>query len=423
MKNDDAGLNWRASAVYAMLPRFDPSGSAGYVAKAGAALVRAKALAKPSDPRYTEIQISAAMAATAHQKPDEAEAILRALFAAQPKNPMAQLQLSGFLGRIRGKRDEAIAILAAPFSGPGEVGALGLRTHSQEEERVYQLTRLQIESYEATSDPAAKQPLLSQIDANYKSLSDLIGQRDSDALLHLKAKIQEIRGDLVGAMATYQRALTVMEHADASDVDLMYQAALLDVKESQSGEAEKLFIRVAAIEPGFAPAQIALADQYLRENSPEKAQKYVDSVEKLNPGSTVAEQLRIRQLVEQKQLDRARDVYSRLPEADPVQQLDKAKSALLVGEPAEASRLAEPLHKQAPDDSTVTATLIQAYLANNQKDQAEAIVNQGIAKNPKDVWLLILRQQLDRPDRSARRCAGPAASGRDRRFHPRINRI
>ena len=116
------------------------------------------------------------------------------------------------------RREEAIAILTAPITGSGEVGAVALRMRGQEQQRIYQLARLQIELCAATTDPAAKQKLLAQIDSNYKSLADLIGQRDSHPLLHLKAEIQQLKGDPVAAVATYHQALTVMEHADAPDV-------------------------------------------------------------------------------------------------------------------------------------------------------------------------------------------------------------
>ncbi len=397
LKGDEAAMNWRASTLYAALPRFDPAAAAAYQAKADATIARAKSLANPSDARYADIQIAAALAAVAHHRLDDAEAILRDLFALQPKNPFAQLQLGGFLGRIRGKRDEAIAVLSTPMNGDGEVGAPALRTHGQQQQRLYELARLQIDAYAALTDPAAEKQLLSKIEANYQALADLVGQHDSDPLLHLKAEIQQLKGDDIGAMATYRLALGVMEHADAPDIDLMYRAGLLDLKEGQSGEAEKLFARVVEADPGFVPPQLALADQYLNENSPEKAQKYIDSAAKLDPDSATIIQLRIRQLLEQRQTDAARAAYATLPEADSAQQLAKAKYALLVANPADASRLLEPLYKQSPDDLTIADALVQADIANGQRDQARAVVEQGLRKNPKNISLLILRQQLDSP--------------------------
>ena len=394
LKGDSAELNWRASGLYAQLPRFDPAGATVYQDKAAAALSQARSLVKPTDVRYADIQVFAAVSATAHQKLDDAETILRDLYTAQPTSAVAELQLAGFLGRMRGKRIEAMAVLARPITGAELVGAGALRTRQQEEERIYQLARLQIDGYPITSDPAARQQLVAQIDANYKALADLIGTRDSSALLHLKAEIELIKGDPISAMATYRRALTVMEHADVADADLMYRAALLEAKEGQSGEAEKLFIRVAELNPGFMGPQVALADQLLKENSPEKAQKYIDSAEKLDPNSPVVTQLRVRQLVQQRQLDAARAEYAKLPEADTVQQMEKAKSAMLLANPADAQRLLEPLQKKSPEDATITSSLVQAYIAGGQADQARALVDQGLARNPKEVWLLILRQQL-----------------------------
>ena len=174
----------------------------------------------------------------------------------------------------------------------------------------------------------------------------------------------------------------------------MYHAGMLAALEGQSGEAEKLFLRVVSINPTFVAPYLALANQYLEENTPDKAQTYIDMAEKVDPTLGLVWRLRVRQLVEQQQLDAARAAYAKLPEEDATQQLDKAQSALLVGDAADAIRLLAPLQKQSPDNPTITTALIKAYVAGDQKDQANAIVDQGLAKKPDAVWLLLLRQQL-----------------------------
>ena len=125
-KGDDAVLEWCAANLYAQLPVFDPTGTPGYQAKADAALARARQLATPAEPHYADIQVAAATAAVRHQKADEAEAILRALYAAQPKNPIAQLRLGDYLGLLPGKREEGIAVLTPPITGNDEIGARGI---------------------------------------------------------------------------------------------------------------------------------------------------------------------------------------------------------------------------------------------------------------------------------------------------------
>jgi len=393
-KGDDPALNWRAANLFAQLPAFDPAGTAAYQAKAGAALDRARTLVTPSDPHYAEIQVAAAMAVLKHHQPDQAEAILRALFAAQPQNPLAELRLGDYLGLLPGKRVEAITVLTPPITGGDEVGARALPARTQEEERLYLLANLRLESYQALKDDAARQQLLNQVDDNYASLAKLVGNRESYALLHLKAEIQQVKGSSIDAMGTYHQALAAMERANAADFELMYHAGLLDALEGQSGEAEKLFLRVAAVNPTFVPPQLALADQYLEENSPEKAQSWIDSAQKLDPKLALVTQLRVRQLVEQQQLDAAKAAYATLPEADASQQLEKARCALLVGDTAGATRLLEPLQKQSPDNPTIGTMLVKAYVAGDQKDRASAMIEAGLAKKPDAVWLLILRQHL-----------------------------
>jgi tetratricopeptide (TPR) repeat protein len=415
-KGDDAALNWRAANLYSQLPAFDPSGAATYQAKADAAMDRAKTLVKPADPHYADIQVAAATAAVKNQKPDEAQAILRALFETEPKNPVAQLRLGDFLGLLPGKRDEAIAILTPPITGNDEIGAPALLARPQEEDRLYLLARLRLESYPTIKDDTARKHLLDQIDDNYNSLAALIGNRESYALLYLKAQIQQIKGSAVDAMATYHQALAVMEHADHPDPDLMYHAGMLAALEGQTGESEKLFVRVVALNPTFVAPQLALADQYLEENSPDKAQAYIDSAQKLDPSLGLVWQLRVRQLVEQRQLDAARTAYTKLPEKDSSQQLEKARCALLVGETADAIRLLEPLQKQSPDNPTIATALVKAYVAGDQKDRASAIVDQGLAAKPNAVWLLLLRQQLQNPTGTSTDLLDPKLLGATNEF-------
>jgi tetratricopeptide (TPR) repeat protein len=393
-KGDNAALNWRAANLYRQLPAYDPAGKDTYVAKADTALDRARILVSAADPHYADIQVAAATAAVKHQKPDEAQSILRGLYAAQPKNPIAELRLGDFLGLLPGKRDEAIAVLTPPITGKDQVGAQALLARPQEEERLYLLAGLRLESYAEVKDAAEKKLLLNQIDENFNALAALVGNRQSYALLHLKAQIQQIKGDPVDAMATYRQAMTVMESTNAEDPELLYHAGLLDALEGQGGEAEKLFLRVVALNPTFVPPQLALADEYLEENSPEKALTYIDSAQKLRPTLPLVLELRVRQLVEQQQMDAAKAVCALLPEADASQQAEKAKSSLLAGDFADAIRLLEPLQKQSPDNATIGTLLVKAYVGADQKDRATAMVEQALAGKPDAVWLLILRQQL-----------------------------
>jgi tetratricopeptide (TPR) repeat protein len=391
---DQATLNWRGSQIYTLCSRLDSESSPACLQKAAAALDHARRLTTPADPHFADIEIAAALAAAAGQQPDDAEKILRALLAAEPNNAAAELQFAGFLAHFRHQRDQAIDVLSKPIVADDSIGPQALLTPRHEQDRLYQLTRYQAQAYEAGTDPVARQKLLSQIDDNYKKLFSLVGERDSASLLQLKALIQEIKGDPIAALATYQQALSVMDHADVTDTDLIYHAAMIAAREGQSGEAEKLLLRIVSLDPAFAAPQLGLADIYLRENAPEKAQPFIDAAEKLQPGSPAVIELRIRQLVAQNQPDAAHTQYASLPEADAAGQLAKARSALIVGDAADAQRLLEPLQKQSPDDATIGNMLARAYVGNHHPDLAQSMVAAGLAKNPKSLWLLMLRQRL-----------------------------
>jgi predicted Zn-dependent protease len=394
-QGDDAALNWRAASLYASLPGFDPANAAADLQKSDNALARARSLAKPQDPHFADIAVSASISALRHKHPDEAERILRDLLAALPNSPEAELELGGFLGRVPAKRDEAIAVLSTPITGADAVGVAALRIHGFEANRLFHVTRLRIDSYLGSSDAAHRKELLAKIDDGYQSLSGMTNE-DSASLLQLKAEIQQLKGSPIEAMATFSRALAVMAHSGEDDPDLMFHAAMLDFQEGQTGDAEGLLLKVAAETPDNVACRLALAELYLQQNSPEKAQPHLDVAEKISPDSAQLLLLRIKQLAAQKQIDAAQSYYARLPEVTRASQLAKASAAVLLGNNTDAARLLEALRVQSPDDVSIVGPLAQVYARSDQKDRAAAVVEQALLKNPTDVRLLILRNQLER---------------------------
>lgn len=391
-RSDDATLAWRAGSIYAQLASYDPTNARDYRVKSEEALSRAHEQVKPSDPRYADIEVDVARSYAANHKTNEAVAVLRNILAEFPGNPQAELQLGSLLGAIPDQRDAAIDVLSKPISAKGESGLGAVRLREFDSDRMFRLDMIRLEKYATLQDPQQRKDLMDQINATFKSLSDAVNA-ESYALLQLKASIQEANGKPLDAMGTYQQALAVMKHSSARDYELMYRAALLDLREGQSGNAELLLESIIDSNPRDVRAHLALAALFLSEHDTDKAAAALDVAERLGPTNPELLRLRVQQLVAQQNPEQARVYYAKMPETDPPAYLNKARAALQLHDSAEARRLLEWLSAKTPDDAMVAVLLAEVYLRNGDKDHARAAVEAALARHPDDSGLQLLLKQ------------------------------
>jgi Flp pilus assembly protein TadD len=391
-RSDDATLAWRAGSIYAQLAAYDPTNAAAYRAKSENALSRAHEKVKPSDARYADIEVDVARSDAANHRIDEAEGVLRNVLAEFPGNPQAELQLGSILGAIPDQRDAAIDVLSKPISAKGESGLGAVRLREFDSDRMFRLDMIRLEKYATLQDPQQRKDLMDQINAIFKSLSDAVNA-ESYALLQLKASIQEANGQPLDAMGTYDQALAVMKHGSVKDYELMYRAALLDLREGQSGNAELLLESITDSNPRDVRAHLALAAMFLSEHDTDKAAAALDAAERLAPTNPELLRLRVQQLVAQQSPEQARVYYAKMPETDAPAYLSKARAALQLQDPAEARRLLEWLSAKTPDDAMVAVLLAEVYLRSGDKDHARATAEAALARHPDDAGLQLLLKQ------------------------------
>ncbi len=171
--------------------------------------------------------------------------------------------------------------------------------------------------------------LLDEMQDGLKSLEQMSGS-ESMAQLRLKAHIHELKGESIEAMATYQRALNLMERNGVKEYDVMNDAARLDLQLGQTGSAMKLLSQIVDYNGSYIPARLFLAQIYLQQGDPDSAQQQLDVVEKLAPQSPELSKLRIAQLSQQKKPEAAKAVYAKLPESNLNERLTKAQARFAV---------------------------------------------------------------------------------------------
>ncbi len=391
---DNPSLLWRAAAVYGTLSTMDAKNADAYLKQASASADRAHDRVKPEDPNYGEIQAIAVSSALHAKDTKRAEAIYREYYRQRPNDPMAILGLGRYLATLPGKQDEAIQILAKPISATGLEGFKAYAARNAEAERLYHLSMLRVQSYAATTDPARRKLILDDLLDNQKRFNELSGG-ESLGQLRLKAKIHDIKGEYIEAMASYQRALNLMERNGIKEWDTINDAAGLDMRMGQTGSAVKLLTQIVDFNPSYAPARFYLADLYLRQDNPDEAQRHLDALEKLTPDSPELARMRVMQYSMQKKPEAAKAVYDKLPETKLQERLVKAQIALQMKDYPEGIRLLETARKEAPDNVAAMLALAQSYAARGQKDSAKAVIADALKTSPNDRRLLILQKQLD----------------------------
>ena len=349
---DNASMQLRAAQIYSGLASAVPGDSAKYQAAASAAAERASALAHPADANFPQIEYAAYVAAMQSKDSKRAEQILRDFYRQSPDEPQAALQLGEFLGNQPAKRDEAIQILSKPFSAIGKDGIKALTSRQYEGERLYRVSMLRADSYASTADPARQKLLMDSLQEGLKKLNE-ISSGETIAQLRLKARIHQLKAENIEAMASYQRALNLMERNGSkgpAEYETMYDAARLDMQMGQTGSALTLLNQIVNYNPAFLPARAYLAELYLRQGDADAAQRQIDALDKMTPDSPEVLRLRISQLNQQKNPDAAKQVFNKLPESTPDQRLAKAQIALQSKDYPNAIRLLEVVRKQSADN-------------------------------------------------------------------------
>lgn len=167
------------------------------------------------------------------------------------------------------------------------------------------------------------------------------------------------KGELQKARIEYKNAARIAP----LDPEVSYRWGLVEEAEGNIRSAYANFIRAEQQDPAYAPAVLKVAHYNLVVEQYDEVRKRLDSVLKHNPDNAEAHALQAAMLLREKRWT----------------------------ETEKEARLALQLE---PHNITAYSVLTGMAVAQGKQDEAESIVNEGIAKNPGDLSLLLLKVKI-----------------------------
>jgi tetratricopeptide (TPR) repeat protein len=411
----NAALQLRAYQVYANLEQFErasaaqarrqaqnngappvavaaepPTPSAAKARKAlEAALESAKSM-QPSEQLYADINIEAAEFARRDRRHADAEMIYEDLLAKRPDDQNVRIRYAALLtsSGIVGKRDKAIELLSAEVNVSRLTGARGFEAAQLRAKTLIDLADARMEQARATTDPKQKQPILAQVRKDMDKLSTMISG-DSIPVLRIRGRLQQLEGDPVGSIQTFQRAVNLMQGSSNKDFNLVNDLANAYLFAGQTGSAKDLLQEVINRHEWFVPARLQMAQVLITENKLEDAKLHLREAEKqLAKAQGDLKELPAWQQYYQRTalalLSKANDpkldeTFSRMAEGTRVERLNKAGIAFALKKYDEAVRLSSSALAEDPKDLAALDILVNAQVSAGRKPEALAAVDKALA--------------------------------------------
>jgi len=168
---------------------------------------KARELAKPDDPLFVFINLSAARASADNAA--VAEKILRELIEKQPEDQQVRLALAEQLATDPTRRKEAIEILDKPFASMKFSGPRALLIREWQIRTLVVATNLRLEQY-AGSQPKDREALLPKIREGLALIESKDGA-ESARSLRLRGKLLKMQGEVIQAIQTLEKARALAE--------------------------------------------------------------------------------------------------------------------------------------------------------------------------------------------------------------------
>ena len=367
-------------------------------------LARARELAKPEDPLYSEIQMAyAGNVLMQEDKVAEAEQIFRDLLKQNPNDYTSRLALGRLLSGDPKRREEAIQVLAVPLPPAKEQKGLNAwRARNYEIGSLSAILEIRLDDYLTLQNPQERPPALAQVEADYDRLRSMRGDRPDVAQLH--GRIQILKGDLAGAVSTLSASLRSSEpQSELTKLrtrDLLVRAYTMT---GQTGQAKRLLNELIAgmeifndAEQRSVPYRLMLISLLLDENNPKDATPHIDIVAKhLKPDDPRLIIARLGIMTDESQKAERKKLFDSLPQENRAQALEKARVASRVMKDDDlALKLMEGLRAADPADVDVVVNIADFYLSKNKKDQAEKVIADALAKAPDNIQLQMAQKRL-----------------------------
>lgn len=357
-------------------------------------LAHGEALLKPSADNYEDLAV---LAVELHADiNDEAGALkaCNALLKNRPDSLQGRVLFARLIKQDPSKWQQAVAVLTAPTSpGSNPIGVRARLVKVEQLSVLSELTSLRCDLCATETDPTKRAALLQQVEDGYTTLNANYGE--TPLTLKLKGRLLQLQGKTVDSVQALEKAQSAYQAQGQVDLELDNALAMTYWHMGQTGQARKIFQDIIKANPAIVQPHLMLADLLLEDNNPKDAEPELQYLERVLPNNPTVQQLRITSDVEQGNLDQAKSLYAKLPEATTRDLAIKSQIAKKLDNLPEAARLGEKLHSMQPNDMATVAWLCQIYGEQHDRDKANKLIDQTIAAHPEQAKALnLMRQQV-----------------------------
>lgn len=405
---DDALTHYRAGQAMLILARIERAMNQQikYADRIEEELTRSANMVKPDHPMYVEMKLYLAKQHEFNGKLNEAEAIYRELIKENPQDLEVRIGMSELIGRITGRRPEAIKLLQEipPLDMAKHVGIRALVTKRLEIGVLYNLINLKLDNFPQVAGRSEQEALLKEIEENYSRLTKTPGVGETPLGLQTRGRIELIKGQAVQAVQTLSRANNLMPAEGASGKDLemrsrlmLYLAEAYNVT-GQTGEAKNLLAQIVDDFPKHLAARVMLAQLLIKEGNGAQAKPHVEAFAAAYPNTEAAMRLTILTLDREKDKAQIDEIYQKLPVGNRADVLNKVQIATYLGRRDDAIKLLEGLRIANSRDIDAKVSLARLYSEAGDKPLALRIVDEALAAVPGNASLRLLRAEIEGSD-------------------------
>jgi tetratricopeptide (TPR) repeat protein len=406
----NAEMQLRAAQLYVIMPQMEalvggtsttaptsrptrnrPAGE--YTERVAAALAAALQHAKPTDPRYVEIQRLNVQWLRETGKVEEARKLITKLVEERGDDPSVRLEYAGMFQSDRESHAKLLEVLARPVDMTGVSGAEALKRTDLKLSLAQTLATLRLAALDTERDPAKRQSIIESVAEEVKKLEAASGG-SSVEVLELKGRLFIVQGKLPDAIKALQQAVD-RRGLERPNPETLLMLGTAYFATGETGQAEKLLRQfVEKLRDQVSPRHRALWIKVLMGNGqPDEARRELAEFKRLQPGAKEIAELEA--MVEGGKA--LAEYVEKLPENTPAERVQKAMVLRGEGKVDEAIELADAAFKADPKFLPAVDQLLEMYLATDRRDEALEVAKAAMKANPDN------EQLKSMPDRLAKR--------------------
>lgn len=375
-------------------PEVETPGGAKARKALAAALESTKSM-EPSNPLYADIHVEAAEFARRDRRAAEAEKIYEELLAKRPDDQNVRIRYAALLTQAgtAAKRDKAIALLSADVKVGDLTGARGFEAAQLRAKTLIDLADARMEQARAATETKQRQPILAQVRQDMEKLSTMISG-DSIPVLRLRGRLQQLEGDPIASIQTFQRAVNLMQGSTNKDFNLVNDLANAYLYAGQTGSAKDLLQEVIYRHEWFVPARLQMAQVLITENKLEDAKIHLRAAEnqlakmqgdvKEFPAWQQYYQRTALALLSKANDPKLDDQFAKMPETTRQERLTKAGIAHALKKYDDAIRIASVALAADAKDFAALDVVVNSQIALGRKPEALAAIDKALAAAPTD---------------------------------------